>query len=695
MKPPPPRNAPRQLEPWQTQPLNIALAYAVIAGFWIITGDTIINLLVSDNHAAQLVSSAKNWVFLIISSAALWWFSKQLLFRISTAETDLREGEQQARAIFNGVSDAIFIHDAQTGEILDVNETACRMFGYTKQKLLALNIGDLSSGDEPYTQENAMAFFAKTLMAKQDPIEWHSRQRDGTLFWTELNARSAEIANHQRILVTGRDIDKRKQATKELRKLSQAVEQSPVSIIITDTTGNIEYVNPAACQLTGYSAKELLGKNPRILRPDHIHSEKFDQMWETIRNGRQLHGEFRNRKKDGSLYWELATICPITDDTGKTTHILGVKEDITERKKAEEQLKHQEALLEETGEIAHVGGWEFDPVTGAGSYSTEVARILGIEPMLSLNEASSLSFFQGESRTALEAARATAQEHGTPYDLELEMLSADGHQKWIRTICRPVLENGRIVRVRGTLQDITDRKRADQELQQSRVQLRALLARLQKAREDERTRISREVHDVLGQLLTGIKMDISWCERRLPRIGNDETRNEMAGKLTSITALTDTMLDSVQKISRDLRPSLLDNLGLVAALHFESRQFTERTGIPCEITSIPSSVELSPDDTTQVFRIFQEILTNVARHSDASQVSVALLRQRGELILTVEDNGCGISSKARQDTNSLGLLGMAERAALIGGTIRFHGAPGAGTKVGLTVPEMPPTNSSP
>lgn len=566
VKPKPPQDAQRRLDTWQTQPLNIALIFAIVAGFWIITCDTILKLMVHDSNTATLLLTAKNWAFLISSTAALWWYSRRLLIRIHKAEHDHKESLHQARAVFDGVSDAIFLHDSHTGRILDVNETACRMFGYSKQKLLALEIDDLSSGVEPYTQANAVAFISKSLHEKQEPIEWHCRHPDGRLFWIEISVCPAEIGNHPTVLVTGRDIDKRKQATEQLRKLSKAVEQSPVSIIITDTSGDIEYVNPATCRLTGYSPGELIGKSPGILRPEHTPAENFTPMWETIRQGKDWHGEFRNRKKNGELYWEMAAISAITDDHGKITHFLGVKE------------------------------------------------------------------------------------------------------------------------------DITDRKRADHELQKSRAQLRALLARLQKAREDERTRISREVHDVLGQLLTGIKMDISWCQRRLPRIDNAETRSELTGKLASITMLTDSLLDSVQKISRDLRPSLLDNLGLIAALQFESRQFTHRTGIPCEITSLPESVDLSADVTTQMFRIFQEILTNVARHSHASQVSVALHRQRGELTLTVEDNGCGISPEARQDTHSLGLLGMSERAALISGRIRFHGAAGAGTKVDLTVPEMPSKN---
>ena len=147
------------------------------------------------------------------------------------------------------------------------------------------------------------------------------------------------------------------------------------------------------------------------------------------------------------------------------------------------------------------------------------------------------------------------------------------------------------------------------------------------------------------------------------------------------------MLECVQKISRDLRPSLLDNLGLTAAIGFEAREFEARTGIACGIAALPDNIALSPDRATHVFRIFQEILTNVARHAGASHAEVSLRRTGHDLTLEVRDNGCGISSEALQDAASLGLLGMSERAALIGGSIIFEGAPDSGTKVTLTLPE--------
>jgi PAS domain S-box-containing protein len=672
---------------WRSPATRIACFYALVSGIWIITSDRVAHVVAPDQETLEWISVIKGWAFVAVTAVMLWALVQRLLMQVAESEADLRESEEQTRTIYDGVNEAIFIHDAQTGAIVDVNHTACRMFGWTREEFQKLRVEDMSSGVEPYTQENAMKMMTRGISDSGFTFEWHARKSDGRLFWTEGSARPITIGRQARLIVTARDITKRKDATDRVRKLSRAVEQSPVSIIITNPAGRIEYVNPAACRLTGYTVGELNGENPRLLKSGHTPREEYRRLWETIVNGGEWHGEFRNRKKNGDLYWESTAISPITDDAGKITHFLAVKEDITERKAAEEKLMRQEALLQEAGEIAHVGGWEFDPVTSAGSWSNEVARIHDLDPGFRINPEIGLTFYPGESKERIKAAIEAAARDGTPYDLELEFVSATGREKWVRTIGRPIMENGRVIRVRGSLQDITERKQAEHELRESKVRLRALLGRLQNTREQERTRLSREVHDVLGQLLTGMKMDLSWLERRLFRIEDEELRATVSGKIAGTTALTDLMLESVQKISRDLRPSLLDNLGLPTALQSEARQFSERTGIACEIVNLPAPDDLSADCATTVFRIFQEILTNIARHSRASQVRISLSRGAEGVKLEVEDNGCGISPEALKNPDSLGLLGMSERAELLGGRLEIHGTPGEGTRVTLTIPD--------
>jgi len=201
--------------------------------------------------------------------------------------------------------------------------------------------------------------------------------------------------------------------------------------------------------------------------------------------------------------------------------------------------------------------------------------------------------------------------------------------------------------------------------------------------------MAREVHDVLGQLLTGLKMDMSWWERRFTQITDERLRRSLEEKVEETSRLADVMIESVQKISRELRPSVLDNLGLGAALQFEARQFQERTSIACEV-SVPSDLfALEPDRATGMFRVCQELLTNVARHAGATRVNIALSQTAAEFKLEVRDNGRGIRADELSSPRSLGLLGMKERASLLGGQLDLRGDPGGGTTATLTIPAEP------
>lgn len=686
MNPNPTNINPASVRKWRSSALRIAAIYALVSGIWIIASDTIMRRLVADPAMVEKISVFKGWFFVLVTAVMLWLLIRRLLLEIEESQQEVRNREAYIRAILDGTNEAIFIHDIKTGRILDVNKTACEMFGYRHEEMCTLPVEALSSGETPFTQEEAMKFMRQSAENPTSSVEWHARHSSGRLFWAEARARAVTLGGEKRILVTGRDITARKKATAEIRKLSTAIEQSAASVVITDSRGVIEYANAATFELTGYSEAELLGRRPDIFKTGHTSPYEYRTLWKTILGGGVWRGEFLNRKKDGSTYWESASISSIADESGEITHFLAVKEDITERKLAEEKLVRQEALLEDAGELAHFGGWEFDPATGRGTWSAEVARIHDLDPAEEATSEVGLSFFHNESKLKIENAVFEAITHGTPYDLELELTTREGKKKWVRTIGRPVIRDDKVVKVRGSIQDVTERKRSEQELAESRLRLRALLARIQETREKERTRIAREVHDVLGQLITGMKMDLNWMERRLGGVENAELREILTGKIAATTSLTDLMVESVQKIARDLRPGVLDSLGLMAAIQSEARLFADRTGISCNVVGTADPEGLPEEVSTNVFRIFQEILTNVARHANATEVRISMEKKNEILRLVVEDNGRGIDPEALKSSDSMGLLGMSERAELIGANIEFTPLPEGGTRVALTLP---------
>jgi signal transduction histidine kinase len=226
-----------------------------------------------------------------------------------------------------------------------------------------------------------------------------------------------------------------------------------------------------------------------------------------------------------------------------------------------------------------------------------------------------------------------------------------------------------------------ERKRAEEQLRLSHQQLRALSMHLQDVREQERIRIAREVHDELGQALTGLKLQLTWLANRLPK--SPRTIHE---KTRFIRERIDRTIHAVRRIATELRPGVLDSAGLLAALEWQAQEFEKQTGIRCRVKSSVRDTEWNQDLNTTFFRIFQETLTNIIRHSNATKVDVRLSESADHLVLEVHDNGRGISEAEIQNTKSIGLLGMRERAALLSGEVHFHGEPRKGTTVSVRIP---------
>jgi PAS domain S-box-containing protein len=245
---------------------------------------------------------------------------------------------------------------------------------------------------------------------------------------------------------------------------------------------------------------------------------------------------------------------------------------------------------------------------------------------------------------------------------------------------------GKPVRVVGGITDISERRRAEEALESSRRQLRALTARLQSGREEERATVAREIHDELGQVLTAIKMNLDWLERKIDERAEAPSLNPLLERVVESAEMTDSAIKSVQRIATELRPGALDNLGLAEALLQEANRFQQRSGIACEMELPAGELKLPGQVATAVFRVFQEALTNVGRHAQATVVRVTLKADAEHLVLQVEDNGQGIRPEATADSRSLGLLGMRERASVLGGEATVSPVTPHGTRVVLRLP---------
>jgi two-component system sensor histidine kinase UhpB len=246
---------------------------------------------------------------------------------------------------------------------------------------------------------------------------------------------------------------------------------------------------------------------------------------------------------------------------------------------------------------------------------------------------------------------------------------------------------GRPVRIVGGISDITERRRAEQNLERSRERLRALTIQLQSAREEERTRVAREIHDELGQILTALKLNLERLEADLgTRSAEDASLNDLLERVVETAEMTETALESVRRIATELRPVALDTLGLAAAMRQEADRFAQRTGIRCSVSLPEDPLELSRETVTALYRILQEALTNVLRHAQASEIQVCLERDGEAVRLIVRDNGRGIDPEWSSQQACFGLLGMRERASALGGEVSVHRAEPRGTEVALSLP---------
>ncbi|MEQ9619051.1 MAG: PAS domain S-box protein [Deltaproteobacteria bacterium] len=240
--------------------------------------------------------------------------------------------------------------------------------------------------------------------------------------------------------------------------------------------------------------------------------------------------------------------------------------------------------------------------------------------------------------------------------------------------------------------EIKERRIKEYELKNSYKQLRALTKHLESVREEERTKISREVHDELGQSLTGLKIDLGLLSKQLDENDYESQLGEINERIKRMSALVDSNIQSVRRIAMELRPGVLDDLGTVAAIEWQAQDFEKLTGIECRFNSEVQHIPLNREVSTALFRMFQEILTNVAQHSEATIVNVSLKEQSDKYLLKVEDNGVGILEESITAPQSLGLLGMKERALIFGGTINITGKPKKGTAVLVGVPKGRCTN---
>jgi PAS domain S-box-containing protein len=363
-----------------------------------------------------------------------------------------------------------------------------------------------------------------------------------------------------------------------------------------------------------------------------------------------------------------------------------------ERKRADEKLRQSESQLAEAQRLAHVGSWDWDIRSNAVTWSDELYRIFGLQQGGIRVAGDATPFIHPEDRDLVLSTVDKCVKSKEPYSIYYRILRPDGEERIVQTRGQIVTDDdGSAIRVLGATQDVTELKRAEERLKETSEQLRALSARMQSAREEEGMRIAREIHDELGSALTSLRWDLEGIEKVFSKSGQQTQVPALRKKIAAMLEVTDTTLNTVRRIASELRPSVLDDLGLVVAIKWQARQFQDRTGIIVDCVCPEGyGVDLNEGQSTAIFRIFQEALTNILRHAQATTVDVTIVEEAGAFVLTIRDNGRGITEGEKSGQLSIGLVGMRERAYLIGGEVEITGAEGEGTAVTVRLPIVRP-----
>lgn len=355
-----------------------------------------------------------------------------------------------------------------------------------------------------------------------------------------------------------------------------------------------------------------------------------------------------------------------------------------ERHRAARALAASEERFQLAVSGATAGLWDWNPHTGHMYLSPHFNEIMGYDEDELPNEAQALDGVIHPDDFDMVAGRLRAHlEHKAPYNVEYRVRAKSGEFRWIQSRGQAQWDEAGIAyRMVGWIMDVTDRKQDEEALRTSREELQRLSANIEHIREEEKARIARELHDDLGQLLTALKIEMGQLEHTLHGVLHEAAKTA----LSRVYALLDQLVGSVRRIAADLRPVMLDDLGPIPAIDWFVQQFSSRHRVKVRTRLDLNEVDFNRDSGTEVFRMVQEALTNIARHSGATEAQVEILREAPHCLIRIADNGRGVPHGARPGRNSFGLLGMRERAARLGGKIEVDTAPGQGFALRITLP---------
>jgi PAS domain S-box-containing protein len=635
----------------------------------------------------------------------------------------LKASETRYRRLFETAQDGILILDADTGQIDDVNPFLIDMLGYNYADFQGKKLWEIGAFKDVQASKEAFTELQDRGYVRYDDLPLQTK--GGRNIRVEFVSNVYQVDHHKVIQCNIRDITNRKHAGIEAHEAATYA-QAIIDTVREPLLVLDEHLLVLSASRSFYDTFEV---TPGETVGNYIYDLGNGQ-WDIPRLRKLLRDILKNTKLDdytvdhifpviGHKFMVLNARRIYKENVGTKMILLAIQ-DVTALRQREEALKASETRYRRLFETAQDGILILDADTGQiDDANPFLIDMLGYT-YADLRGKKLWEIGAFKNTRASKAAFTKLQRKGYVRYEDLPLTTKDGrevdvefvsnvypvnHHKVIQCNVRDVsdrkLAEEKLLKAHDELerrvtertaqlsesnrllrQEITARKIIEEELKESRERLRYLSINTRKVREEERTSLSRELHDELGQVLTGIKMDVAWIGRRTP--GDNTTIGE---RVDSLLALIDNTILSVQRISMALRPPALDDFGLQEAMRLAAEDFKKRTKVACKIISKPQHIVLKEEISTQAFRVFQEALTNVARHAGAARKVTISLRTSGDtFIMEVRDDGRGITKEQISDLKSIGLTGMRERAFAMGGTLTVAGTRGKGTTITLSVP---------
>lgn len=613
----------------------------------------------------------------------------------------LRQSKERLELVLKGADLGMWDWNLRTGEVI-FNQRWAQMIDYELNEIEP-HVSSWEKLVHPDDMPETMKRLNAHLEGKTGFYESEHRMRTKTGEWKWILDRGRIVQWDQngkplRMSGTHLDITEQKKITRELEEnrsnLRSFFDSVENLLSVMDMQGTIIEVNQSLKMRLGYSGKELIGQNILNLHPEQYHQQAKAIVQDMIQ-GKTNTCPLPLITKDGQFI--PAETYVVRGLWSGQEVFFGVSKDISDLKESEEKFSKAFQGSATLMAISTIEDGRFIEV------NDRFLRTLGYQRDEVIGKTSEeLGLFMDLSQR--EAVKRKVQKQGYARDYELSILTKQGdvrcaifnadrlqlqNNQYILTVANDItdLRNNqkklhdsqqRLRQARNTLEKKVQQRTA--QLQQSQQQLRELYSRVQSTQEKDRKHISREIHDELGTALTALKYDLAWIQRKLIN-----PSAVIVKKISTMSGAIDSIIETVQKICTQLRPGLLDDMGLAAAMEWQANKFAKMAEIACK-TDFDEMINLNQDHATLLFRIFQELLTNILRHANASRIQISLKQHDSKAILEVTDNGVGITKEQISDNNSLGLIGIHERVTIYGGSFEIKGTAKKGTIAKVILP---------